>query len=285
MPAHHQAMRAAYYCLKAAKAIARPLGLRPAASLRVLTYHDVAPHQQPLFAAQLRWLARSWKFISPQQFATLISGSEPVIGRNLLLTFDDSFASQRHVAEQVLKPMGISALFFAVSDFVALQDPAEARQFIAKNIYPMLSLDAVPAHWSNMTWSDLEALLEQGHMIGGHTQTHARLSQVDSDAGLEREIIDAADTLTRRLGVSIDHFAYTFGDLASFSQRALAVARRRFRFIYSGLRGDNVGALTPWAIRREAIDADNSLGLVGAFVEGVADLRYARARAEFARWQ
>ena len=68
---------------------------------------------QPLAAiaananAGLRWLARSWKFVSAEEFAALVSGDEPVRGRNLLLTFDDGFASNRRVAERVGFGVGV----------------------------------------------------------------------------------------------------------------------------------------------------------------------------------
>lgn len=273
MPLHHRVLAAAYYPLKLAKTLGKPLGLAASQRLRVLLYHDIDPSDQIHFAAQLRWLARSWKFVSAAQFAAMMSGEAPVVGSNLLLTFDDGYASNRAIAEQVLNPMGIKALFFVVSDFIALQERDAARRFIADKIFPGLHAGKLPAHYGNMSWTDLEALLEQGHSIGGHTQTHVRLSQLDSTADLEREIVASADMLARRLGTPIEHFAYTFGDLASFSPRALEIAQRRFRFVHSGLRGDNVGQRSP-LVRRDAVTARDSMALLGSLVEGAADFRY-----------
>jgi peptidoglycan/xylan/chitin deacetylase (PgdA/CDA1 family) len=284
MAQHHRVLAASYTLLKAVKAIPRPRGLGSRNSLRVLTYHDIAPAEESLFAAQLRWLERSWKFISLEQFERFVSGEEPVGGRNLLLTFDDGFASNRGVAERVLQPMNIRALFFVVSDFVSIDGRQEAREFIARNIYPGMSVDDVPAHWHNMGWKDLEDLLGQGHHIGSHTRTHARLSQVKTEVELEREVVDSADTLSQRLGIPIDHFAYTFGNIDSISPMALAIARRRFRFIYSSLRGDNARGVSPLTLRRETVSAADSLALMGAFTEGLADFRYARSRARLTSW-
>lgn len=283
MPLHHQLLATAYYPVKLAKAVARPIGLSAPHRLRVLLYHDVAPRDQARFAAHLRWLAQSWRFVGPKQFAAMVSGTEPIQGDNLLLTFDDGFASNRVVAEQVLKPMGIQALFFVVSNFVDVADRDEARQFIARHIQPGVNAGQLPAHLYNMNWHDLGALLEQGHAIGAHTASHARLSTITTESDLEQEIIAGADRLAERLGAPIDHFAYTFGDIASFSPQALAIARRRFRFVHSGLRGDNVG-VSPYALRREAVMASDSLSLLGAYVEGIADFRYASSRRGLDRW-
>lgn len=284
MTIHHRILAWSYPPICLAKAIGRPLGLSSPHRLRVLLYHDIAPHAQAGFAAQLRWLARRWTFVTPERFAAMVSGEEPIRGSNLLLSFDDGFASNRVVAEQILNPVGIRALFFPVSDFVALEDRDEARQFIARHIEPGRQADELPVHLFNMRWADLEALLEQGHLVGGHTRTHARLSQINTEPDLEQEMTASADTLARRLGISIEHFAYTFGDLASFSEKALAVARRRFRFVYSGLRGDNAGGVSPFALRREAATAEDSMALLGAFLEGAADFHYAAARARLDAW-
>jgi peptidoglycan/xylan/chitin deacetylase (PgdA/CDA1 family) len=292
MSFHHHILAAAYYPLKVVKTVGRSLGLAPENQLRVLLYHDIAPADQANFAAQLRWLKRSWNFVSVGQFESMVSGKAPIHGRNLLLTFDDGFTSNRVVAEEVLNPMGIQALFFAVSGLVGITDRLEARRLIAERIYPGTRAEELPAHWGNMGWGDLETLLEQGHGIGCHTGTHARLSGVDSREELEREITSSADLLEQRLGVPIEHFSYTFGDLASFSEEALAVARRRFRFIYSGLRGDNAQGVSPFALRRDSAEFQDASSnytvfsnrLLGAFLEGAADAHYAPSRARLDTW-
>lgn len=292
MSFHHHLLAAAYHPVRAARTIGRSVGLVSPNQLRVLLYHDIAPADQANFSAQMRWLRQSWNFVSIRQFEEMVSGGMPVRGRNLLLTFDDGFASNRTVAEKILNPMGIQALFFVVSRLVGLDDPLEARRLIASSVCPGTHADELPAHWSNMGWDDLEVLLEQGHGVGSHTASHARLSEIQCEAELEREIVSSAEDIERRLHTPINHFSYTFGDLASFSQAGLAIARRRFRFIHSGLRGDNAHGVSPFAIRRDSAARQDSRsnytvfsnGLLGAFLEGAADARYARSRAELDAW-
>jgi peptidoglycan/xylan/chitin deacetylase (PgdA/CDA1 family) len=178
IPLHHQVLAASYYPLKLAKAVGRALRLCFPNRLRVLLYHDIAPHEQANFATQLRWLAKTWNFISPERFESMASGAETIQGSNLLLTFDDGFASNRMMAEKVLNPMGIKAVFFVVSDYVDMKDPVEPLAFITKHIYPERAAQSIPEHWRNMTWDDLSYLLDTGHTIGAHTRTHARLSEL-----------------------------------------------------------------------------------------------------------
>ncbi len=284
MALHHHLMEGLYYPLKAVKTIGKSLSISSRNSLSVLIYHEICTKDQPRFVSQLRWLKRSCKFVSPDQFAALSSGGEPVCGRNLLLTFDDGTASQRRIADEVLKPMGICAVFFVASDWVADKTDDDTLPSVTARSISGSDAKKYSRRFTYMMWSDLEALLEQGHLVGSHTATHPRLSEIQTDAELEREIVTSGDTLARRLGVSIEHFAYPFGDVASFSARALAVARRRFRFIYTGLRGDNANSASPSRIWRDAVTPQDSHALLGAYLEGAADFHYARSRTELTGW-
>ncbi|TAJ18018.1 MAG: polysaccharide deacetylase family protein, partial [Planctomycetota bacterium] len=144
---------------------------------------------------------------------------------------------------------------------------------------------------SNLTWNDLSGLLDQGHAIGAHTASHVRLSAIGAADELHREVVESADTLSHRLGTPIDHFAFTYGDLASLSREAFEVARRRFTFVHSGMRGDNVG-VSPLAIRRDPcamIDARHNYFLysnpfTGALLEGAGDRRHAANLARLDAW-
>jgi len=284
MSLKHSLLSAAYLPLRAKNNLLRYVGAKADARLRIVNYHNIAPDEQERFAAQLRWLVRSWKFVSPQRFAGMMSGDEPIEGANLLLTFDDGLVSNRKVAEEVLNPMGIQALFFVVSDFANIVQEDESRDFIARNIWRNMTPETVPHDWRNMTWADLAWLLDTGHTIGAHTRSHARLSELKEVNEIEAEIIECANMLKSKLGVEIEHFAYPFGNLASISPLALAVALQRFKFIYTGLRGDNALGAQSWALRRDAIEPSNSFGLIGALLEGGADMSYSPDISRYVSW-
>lgn len=255
--------------------------------LRVLLFHDVPRDQQAYFKRQLEWLSQSWTFISPGAFAGMISGKVPVARDSLLLTFDDGFHSNRLVAEEVLDPLGIRALFFVCSGFAGLQNRRDQIGFITDRLYPPGGGEdpgIIGPDVKNMSFSDVKFLAESGHTIGTHSATHARLSTTREHHRLVEEIVSSADRLQDRLGVAVEHFAYPFGNVASFSGAALDVARGRFRYIHTGMRGDNSKSLRPWAIRRDTISLDDPLKLVGAFLEGAADWRYRRDIETYESW-
>ena len=283
MQLKHHLLSALYHPLKNYNRLLGSLTSKQDKRLRVLLYHDIKTADQSRFEAQLSWLSRSWQFISPSDFGAIISGEMPILKDSLLLTFDDGFYSNRKIAEMVLNPMGIKALFFIVSEFAALSKPEDLYFFISQNIYPGMRFADIPVHLRNMSWKDLEFLIKTGHSIGAHTANHACLKKM-SKANLEKEIILSANSMEQKLGLKIEHFAYTFGNLASFSPEALELARSRFKYIHTGLRGFNSSRVRPWAIRRDAINANDSLSLLGALLEGAADFVYSSDLITYESW-
>lgn len=99
-------------------------------------------------------------------FALLLAGSlraEPVPDKLVVLTFDDSVASQATYVAPLLKKHGFGATFFITEGFEFLID---------KKHY--------------MTWEQIRALHEEGFEIGNHTRKHAgvakqKLEQLEAD--------------------------------------------------------------------------------------------------------
>ena len=283
MSLKHLLFASAYSPLRFCNSFLPKISGKRSPKLRVLLYHDIDPKHEVLFEAQLRWLSKSWQFVTPHQFSAMIDGVMPVQEDSLLLTFDDGFISNLSVTERILNPFGIQALFFIVSNFALLSDKDDCRGFIAEKMYPSLKPQDIPNHWKNMSMDNLKFLVDTGHAIGGHTANHKRLAETTSSC-YEGEIIESADYLAQKLGITIEHFAYTFGDLTSFTPAALAVARSRFKYIHTGMRGDNSIVKNAWAIRRDSLSAKDSISLVGAFLEGGADILYSNKLKKYESW-
>ena len=282
-------LKLTYGPIKIIKNIIEFFGISSNDSLRVLIFHDIAPYDYDNFKKQLIWLSFSWNFVTPEQFSAMVSGHEKIHGRNLLITFDDGFLSNRIVAEKILNPMNIKAIFFCISDFININNKQEAKKFIKERICLGVA-KKIPIHWKNMNWDDLSALLEQGHTIGAHTKSHAKLSKISDAIELKNEIVDSADLIEKKLGVSIDHFAYTFGDINSINKQAIDIAKSRFKYIYSGIRGSN--KFKNFGIYRDAAaEQDTNMNyyiydnsLLGSFLEGVADPFYISNKKQFEAW-
>ena len=292
MSLHHQLLILTNPILRLVRKLGCKIGLINPNRLRVLIYHDIPPSEEDSFDTQIRWLKQSWNIVTPLQFENMISGELPIIGDNLLITFDDGLISNRIVAEKILNPMGIQAVFFIISDFTEIKDPFKARQFASDHIMPGSSIKDIPDHWRSLQWSDLTALINQGHTIGCHTKTHKKLSDCTSKTELKEEIVSSANKISHQLDTEIKHFAYTFGDVDSFSEVALSVARSQFSFVHSGLRGNNLNNVSPLAIRRDAVTyqlPNNEYRLFNnklleVFLSGFVDFRYTASREILDAW-
>jgi len=252
--------------------------------LRVLLYHDIPIEKHLEFQKQLIKLKKSWNFISPKEFSDLLNKKSKLKGRNLLITFDDGYYSNRIVAKNILNPLEIKAIFFVVSDFVDIENREEARKYISTNIYPSLDLKDIPKSYYNMKWSHLKQLIKDGHSIGAHTKTHAKLSEIKSKNDLRDEIVNSADYMEKMLDISIDYFAFPFGNIDSFSQDALMITKNRFDFIFSGFRGDNNQTSKDFVLFRDSINLNFSNCLIASFLEGTSDFFYRNSKNEMDLW-
>lgn len=276
---------------KIAHYIGCKIGLINPNRLRVLLYHDIPVHQEVNFHEQLIRLKRDWNFITPLQFEKMILGEIPIIGNNLMITFDDGMLSNLTIAEKILNKLDIKAIFFVINEFVKIKDSNKARKFASEFLIPGSNVNDIPTTWRNLQWEDLKTLIKHGHTIGHHTNMHTRLSNCNSKSELEKEIIISAKEIELKLDIEVKHFAYTFGDIDSFSKDAFTIAKTKFSFIYSGLRGNNSTLNSPLAIRRDAAASQFSNDykifnnkLLDSFLDGFADFRYKSSLKKLDSW-
>lgn len=241
--------------------------------LRILVYHHIEKKYFSRFENQLKILSKDWKFITPSQFEDHVNKKKILKGRNLLITFDDGFKSNFFVEKKILEKFDIKAIFFVPSDFIKLNSHSKTQKFINENI-----LDHIrPKNFEklkSMTVKDLKVLLKKGHTIGCHTKTHANLASIENFFELKKEILHSAKNLENLLKVDITHFAYTYGNYESISKRSFMIAKKKYRFIYSCLRGNNFYNEKNTLIKRDTVYLENSNNLLKIFLSGIIDLKY-----------
>jgi len=276
-----------YYPFRVFKKIKSLFSDKNKTCVRVLLFHDIPLNEKDSFKEKILFLSKRWKFISAETFAKYLKGKLNLSGNNLLLSFDDGFSSNRIVAEEILNPLGIKAIFFVVTDFIKLISLEDQRKFIKERLYPEWRKHPLPENFHEMgslSYADLKFLLQTGHTIGSHTASHPDLSKLSSEEELIKEVIESAKELEKKLSIKIDHFSYSFGNISFFSKKALNIAKSHFQFVHTGMRGNNFKRMNSWAIRRDAIDMKDSLNLMGSFLEGVADFRYVSSLEKYESW-
>ena len=160
--------------------------------------------------------------------------------KKILITFDDGYKSQKQITEKYLNPNNIKAIFFLVSDFISIQSKVQAQAFVRNNFYKNKNSVKLDNDIQNMNIQDINFLIESGHTIGAHTKTHLQLSNIKNEDELISEIFECKKKLEDLFKkTTIDDFAYTFGDYESINEKSLNIISKYYKFIYSGLRGNN----------------------------------------------
>lgn len=268
----------------------RALGGRavPPGAFRILLLHDVPPDRRGRLAALLDHIAAHGGFVTPDIALARLAGARvpaaettPAERASWLVTFDDGFESNRVVAETVLAPRGIRAVFFVCPGLIELA-PAARREAVARCVHEgRVDPAALPTGKVLMDWDDLASLVHAGHTVGAHTLTHRRLAAA-RDAQLEDEVGGAAERIASRLGVPADWFAWPFGDVGSIDAAALAVIARHCRVCRSGIRGLNAPGGHRLAVFADHVDLDATPAWQRLVIAGGLDGRYRAARRRLA---
>jgi len=253
--------------------------------LRVITFHNILREEHDKFFNLIQYLKKNWNIITPDQFKNIINSKEIKISKkNILITFDDAFKSQKIVTEKFLDPLNIKALFFIVSDFVKISSQDEAHKFIKENFFKSQNKDnKIDLESNNMTLEDIRYLVSKGHTIGGHTKTHKQLSKIKNKNSLIEEIIESKKFLENQIEIKIEDFAYTFGDLASIDKASVDIIMKNFNYLYSGLRGNNMN-INRKIVRRDAVDMKEDFQIISAYLNGYVDLIYSKKLNKLEKW-
>ena len=255
--------------------------------LRIITFHDILKKDWVKFQELIKYLKKNWNIISPNEFKQIIENNylQNNKKKNLLLTFDDGYKSQKIIAEKYLDPINIKALFFIVSDFIKLNSIEDSHQFIKNNFFKTKNDNCnLTSETYNMTSSDLLYLIDKGHTIGGHTKTHAQLSKIQSHNILTDEIINSTYQLEAKLNnYKIEDFAYTFGDFESINKVSTKMIINNYKYLYSGLRGNNLN-IKSRVLRRDAINFSEPFQVMSSYFNGYTDFLYSEKLTKLEKW-
>ena len=103
-------------------------------------------------------------------------------------------------------------------------EPMRAQQTAALAAQAGLDLHALTRELY-MDWRELaEIAALPGCAIGAHTESHARLADLDESAVMQ-EIGEPRDVIRKRLGIEARHFSYPYGVAGACEQREFTLAR------------------------------------------------------------
>jgi peptidoglycan/xylan/chitin deacetylase (PgdA/CDA1 family) len=172
----------------------------------ILMYHQVdAPRSVPEhrfctppddFSHQMDHLVAAYKPVTLADLVAGVRGERPLPERAVHVTFDDGFTGVLKHAAPVLAARKIPATMFAVSARLG-----RSNDWMTVRGFPERPL---------VTAAQLRELESMGFVIGSHTQSHARLTEIDGQR-IAAEVVDSRHALQDTLGKDVSYFAYPYG--------------------------------------------------------------------------
>ena len=251
---------------------------------RILLFHDIGISEEDRFIRQIESCLANGEFIDPNELDRLVLQDQNIDSNKMMLTFDDGFSSNFTIAQQILNPRNIKAIFFVIPEFVSSISNELQENFVTKRLYPGKSQHMVPTHLRSMTWEQITILSSQGHTIGCHSKTHKRLATISDGRELSEEIISSGLIIESFISKKVEHFAFPFGNSASISKQALQIASDNYKYVYSGLRGSNLGISGKFVLRRETIHPWDPKGFESAVLSGACDPRFRKQLSKLDGW-
>lgn len=270
----------------------RPLmrAVTPRPNVRVSLTHYVRPGDCDQFRRIVTHIGSLRRFLLPSEFFAHYSDSppRPLQEEAHLITFDDGLLSSYEAAQRVLNPLGIKAIFFVPTKILELDTPDEMRRFAVERIYRRAGTgdSLTEYHCLTMNADHLRALHAQGHMVLPHTHSHAKLSELSTEADVERELRGPRMLLEQLLQAPADGFAFPVGTERVVTRFAYEHIKGIYSLCFLGLSGVNTPLSDPAYICRDCIHPFYPLSHVANVLGGVYDpyyrlkLRRLRARAE-----
>lgn len=143
----------------------------------------ITSHQ---FIAQMDYLKKSgYHTITAGELADALEKGSPLPEKPILLTFDDGYSDNYHVAYPILKERNMKAIIFIITDYV----------------------DQYPNY---LTWDNIREMQQNHIEFGSHTLNHAELTHIPPD-DIKKQLVNSKAALEWRLSSPIEFLAYPCG--------------------------------------------------------------------------
>ena len=233
-------------------------------------YHHIPISKIQSFERQINFLLDDgWKFIEPKD---LLLNKYEVSNKQLLLTFDDGFYSNKIIADKILKKYNIKAIFFVPSKFAEISCYETCNKYIKKNL-KLKKISFLNQPKISMDYEDLLNLVNNNHFIGAHTRFHSRIVSIASNFKKELEIKNSIKC--KKLFKKIFFFAFPFGTIDDFDGESTKNSLKKYKYTFLAVRGNNLkNNLKKKIIFRDNFNVDYDKKMCISIINGFFDFLY-----------
>lgn len=231
--------------------------------LRCVFCHYVFDDQVEAFEQQILSLKRMGTFVDTETCLEMVEGKRPIDAPYFHFSFDDGFKNIVSNAAPVLKKHHVPALFFVPTSFIgaSYESVADYCVRIAEYKSPI----------EMCTWEDLKNVMDMGFVIGSHTRTHARFTDVSRDPErLKAELAGSKEDIEKNLGCKCQTISWPYGKRQDADLISVNATRSvGYRACFGAFRGvvRNSGC-DPYMIPRHHFESQWPQSHVRYFVTG-----------------
>jgi peptidoglycan/xylan/chitin deacetylase (PgdA/CDA1 family) len=190
---------------------------KTAKKITIVMYHSVTPDPGPFtispnaFLRQIQFIKEHYPVVRLTDLNSLLL-DENDDKRKIVITFDDAYRHLLEFAYPKLKDLSLPCTIFVPTRFIGGRNEWDLR---GKHAKPELL----------MTASELSQLVDEGLVdIGSHTVDHIRMRGL-TPREMEFQAVQSKKGLEDLLQLSVDLFAYPYGQLRDFSEETHDVLR------------------------------------------------------------
>lgn len=212
----------------------------------VLCYHRILPDflddtgtvcsiTPKLFESHMAFLANNG-FISLtlEEYGELAKGHYPIPPRSILVTLDDGYADNYHIAWPIAQKFNIKINLFILTKFIGSLEPL----LLCQNSWKVQQhITKFPELWRNLTWDELRIISGSGSAIGIHGHSHNKISTMELQE-FSKEIAISIQIYKEQFRRAPKAYAIPYGNVRTFISSHLELLEQfRFEMIFSTFKG------------------------------------------------
>ena len=227
-------------------------------TLAILGYHKIGDPpggwqtwnyvSEKIFESHLQYLKNNeWQVIDVKQFLAGVEMPATLPEKAALITFDDGYRSNLHIALPILKKFSYPAIVFVPTGFVGGYNAFDADIFYE----PKEDI---------CTWEELMELEKNNVSIQSHSVTHRHFSTMSIAEQIE-EVTKSKQLIETNLKKNVDLFSFPYGDDGKDhlqTGKILANANYKAAFLYGGPAVE-LPLLSKYRLTRVPVGADSEL--------------------------